>query len=138
MQAHKKCFHEISKLSTFDERFDYLKLDGAVGKAIFGFDRYMNQVFYRSREWKRVRDIVIIRDEGCDLGIPGYGIRIKLLIHHMNPITLDDLERMNPAILDPEFLITTTESTHQAIHYGNRDSLFRELKVRSPGDTKLW
>lgn len=135
---HKKCFKDLSVLSTFDERFNYLKLFGSVGKAIFGYDRYMNQVFYKSKEWQRVRDYVIVRDRGCDLGIAGHEIGATLLIHHMNPITLEDLESMNPEILDPEFLITTMNSTHQAIHYGNGNLLSASPKSRRPGDTKLW
>lgn len=138
VSSHKKCFKELSLLETFDERFSYLKLSGSVGKSIFGFDRYMNQVFYRSKEWARVRDQVILRDNGCDLGIRGYEIGATLLIHHMNPITLEDLEEMNPEILDPEFLITTMNSTHQAIHYGNGKLLTVPPKPRQPGDTKLW
>jgi hypothetical protein len=134
----KRTFSEISRLKTFDERFNYLQLTGTVGKSIFGLDRYMNQVFYKSREWFRIRDQVIIRDNGCDLGISGYEIRFKILIHHMNPITLSDLENMNPEILDPEFLITTTNSTHQAIHYGDGTLLARVPKPRRLGDTKLW
>lgn len=134
----KRSFRELSRLKTFDERFEYLKLKGLVGKSIFGLDRYMNQIFYKSNQWLNVRDHVIARDNGRDLGIPGYEISSKILIHHMNPITLEDLEEMNPEILEPDFLITTTNSTHQAIHYGDGSLLIKVPIPRRSGDTKLW
>ncbi len=120
------------------ERFDYLKLRGRVGFDTFGFDRYMNQQFYRSQEWAQVRRVVILRDEGCDLGIRGNEIYTGLYIHHMNPMTPDDIQHGNPDILDPEFLITVTHKTHNAIHYGNGTPLPRQLVERRAGDTKLW
>jgi hypothetical protein len=134
----KRSFSELKRLKTFEEKFEYLRLNGSVGRSIFGFDRYMNQVFYKSRDWLSVRDHVIVRDNGCDLGVLGYEIRSKILIHHMNPITLEDLETPNPEILDPNFLITTTNETHQAIHYGDQTLLFKLPKERVSGDTKLW
>lgn len=133
-----RSYRELRKHSTFEERFAYLALRGGVGEATFGFDRWINQQFYRSREWKRAREYVIVRDEACDLGIPGYDIRADLLVHHMNPVTADDLIRGEEWVLDPEFLITTTHRTHNAIHYGD-DSLLQKAPVeRRPGDTKLW
>ena len=135
----KRCFSELVRLKTFDERFAYLKLKGSVGKSIFSLDRYLNQVFYKSNEWLRVRDQVILRDRGCDLGVPGLEISSKLLVHHMNPITIEDLDpEINLEILNPEFLITTVHSTHQAIHYGDKNLLLLNSKSRKPGDTKLW
>jgi hypothetical protein len=128
----------LSRFKTIEDRYEYLKLDGVVGKQTFGWDRYFNQRFYHSIEWKRVRDFVIVRDEGCDLGIPGFEIRDKLLIHHMNPIWIEDLKSGNPDILDPEFLITTCDRTHQAIHYGDKSLLPQVPIIRRPGDTKLW
>jgi len=125
-------------IETFEDRFDYLSLNGQVGRATFGFDRYLNQNFYTSREWRRVRNFVIDRDQGCDLGILGYEIFANLVIHHMNPMTVDDVIHKNDDILDPEFLITTTHNTHNAIHYGDAQSLPRVHKPRLPGDTKLW
>lgn len=133
-----RTYTELRKHSTFEERFAYLSMPGEVGKATFGFDRWINQQFYRSREWKRAREYVIVRDEGCDLGIPGYDIHEDLLVHHMNPVTADDLIRGEEWVLDPEFLITTTHRTHNAIHYGDASLLRRAPVERRPGDTKLW
>lgn len=113
-------------------------MPGEVGAATFGFDRWINQRFYRSREWKQARDYVIYRDEACDLGVPGYDIRRDLLIHHMNPITPDDLIRGEEWVLDPEYLITTSRRTHNAIHYGDASLLARAPVERRPGDTLLW
>lgn len=113
-------------------------MPGEVGQATFGFDRWLNQRFYRSREWKQVRDYVIFRDEGCDLGIPGYEIHAQLLVHHMNPVTPDALLGREEWILDPEFLITTTHRTHNAIHYGDISLIPRAPVERRPGDTRLW
>lgn len=131
-------YSELVKLNTIEERYEYLKLSGTVGKQTWGWDRYFNQRFYFSKEWKRVRDLVIIRDGGCDLGIPGFEIHSKILIHHMNPIWIEDLRSGNPEILDPEFLITTCDRTHQAIHYGDISLLPQVPIERRPGDTKLW
>lgn len=131
-------YSELKELKTIEERFDYLKLDGKVGVGSWGWDRYFNQRFYRSPEWKRIRDIVIIRDGGCDLGIPGFEIQDKILIHHINPIWIEDLKSGNSDILDPEFLISTSNSTHQAIHYGDKSLLPQVPILRTRGDTKLW
>lgn len=133
-----RTYSELIKLKTIQERFRYLKLNGVVGKQTWGWDRYFNQRFYRSSEWKRIRDIVIIRDDGCDLGVDGFEIHDKILIHHMNPIWIDDLKTKNLAVLDPEFLIVTSERTHQAIHYGDESLLPQTPISRRPGDTKLW
>lgn len=133
-----KSYFAVSRLETFEERFDYLKLGGQVGAATFGFDRWINQRFYQSREWQLARNYVIARDDGCDLGVPGYEIETQLLVHHMNPITPDDLEAGEEWIVDPEFLITTSKLTHNAIHYGDKSLLPRPHVERRPGDTRLW
>lgn len=133
-----RTYTEFSQIKSFEERFKYLALQGSVGRATFGYDRWLNQVFYKSHEWRRVRDIVIIRDEGCDLGVTGYDIGAQILIHHINPIRPEDLETFNEDVIDPEYLITTTLTTHNAIHYGNAGLLPRLSVARKPGDTKLW
>ena len=134
-----RTYTELSKLKTFDERFKYLQLNGMVGLDTFGFDRYLNQGFYRSRAWKKVRDQVILRDNGCDLGIEGRDIfRKNIIIHHMNPITVNDVIDGSDFLLDPEFLITTIHSTHNAIHYGDETLLPREPIERRPNDTCPW
>jgi hypothetical protein len=115
-----------------------LSLRGQVGEATFGYDRWMNQNFYRSREWRQLRMAIIFRDEACDLGIPGFEIHDKIIIHHMNPMTVEDITHGNDDILDPEFLICVTHKTHNAIHYGDERLLARPLEPRRPGDTKLW
>lgn len=134
-----KTYTELSRLKTFEERFEYLRLNGRVGKDTFGFDRIFNQMFYRSAEWKRVRNHVIIRDNGCDLGIEGreiYGQRI--IIHHLNPISLDDIDKKTDILLNPEYLITTIHTTHNAIHYGDENLLDRAPIERSRNDTCPW
>ncbi|HXQ37448.1 MAG TPA: hypothetical protein VN843_25785 [Anaerolineales bacterium] len=131
-------YSELRQLQTFEQRFEYLSLGGEVGQATFGFDRWMNQNFYRSYEWRVARDEVIVRDNGCDLGIPGYEIGARLLVHHMNPVTPEALRHGEAWILDPEFLITTTHRTHNAIHFGDDSLLVKPPIVRRPGDTKLW
>lgn len=132
-----RCYSELCQYDIFEDRFEYLVLGGTVGRSTFGFDRYLNQDFYHSAEWKSVREHVIIRDNGCDLGIPGYDIHSELLVHHMNPMTSDDVIHHEAWILDPEYLITTTQRTHNDIHYGNSTPQ-PLLIVRSSGDTKLW
>ena len=131
-------YSELRHIPTFEERFDYLKLNGSVGRETFGFDRYINQRFYTSKEWRDIRHYVITRDLGLDLGVEGYEINSRILIHHMNPIVVDDILHKNDAILDPEFLITTCHNTHNAIHYGDSSLLPKPLVERSRGDTKLW
>lgn len=138
MSSLIKTFSELRRLATFEERFHYLKLGGVVGASTFGFDRYLNQDFYRSREWKYVRNHVIGRDLGNDLGVDGYAIHDRIIIHHMNPMTVDDIEQGGESILDPEFLITTTHRTHNAIHYGDERLLPRVHVERRPGDTRPW
>ena len=135
----KRTYSDLSKLKSFEERFDYLKLDGAVGEETFGFDRYLNQALYSSKEWKHIKNQVIIRDEGCDLGISGNKINKKAIIHHMNPITREQIENRDPEIFNPEYLITVSHSTHNAIHYGDKDLLARQAPVeRKQGDTVPW
>lgn len=131
-------YSELRRIDSFEERYRYLQLRGEVGEATFGFDRYLNQKFYRSREWKHIRDHVIARDGGCDLGVPGYEIFDRIIIHHMNPMRKDDLVHGNPDIIDPEFLISVTHNTHNAIHYGDESLLPSALVERRPGDTRLW
>lgn len=138
MSKRSRSYGELARLKTFDERFAYLSLQGEVGVATFGFDRWINQQFYRSREWLQVRDLVIVRDNGCDLGVPGYDIWHRPMVHHMNPITPEDLGRGEQWVLDPDFLITTTHRTHNAIHYGDDSLLVKPPVDRRPGDTKLW
>lgn len=134
-----RTYSELSRYDSFEERFAYLKLGGSVGVETFGFDRYLNQEFYKSVLWRRARDIVIARDYGCDLGVEGYEIHDRVYVHHMNPMTPEDIAHSNLDIIDPEFLITVTHATHNAIHYGDEKLLRRrQLVVRRPGDTKLW
>lgn len=133
-----RTYSELRQLETFQERFEYLELRGSVGKPTFGSERILNQVFYTSREWRTLRDDIIVRDNACDLGIPGYEIYSKLIIHHLNPMTVDDVRDGVASILDPEFLITTTLRTHNAIHYGDSRQLPKLHVDRKPGDTTLW
>ena len=133
-----RTYSELITLPTFEERFKYLQLNGQVGKDTFGFDRYINQNFYRSLEWKRVRDKVILRDNGCDLGVEGYEIHGRILIHHMNPITIKDIESMSEYLLNPEYLISTVHNTHNAIHYGDESLLITAPIERRKNDTCLW
>lgn len=133
-----RTYSELRRLETFEERFRYLVLKGRVGDATFGFDRWVNQDFYRSREWRHARHGIIARDYGCDLGIRGYEIHDGVYIHHLNPITLQQIESGDPCILDPNNLITVTHRTHNAIHYGDESLLPRVVVERKPGDTKLW
>lgn len=133
-----RAYSELRTLHTFEERFEYLKLGGAVGRSTFGFDRHINQTFYKSWAWKRARDAVIVRDLGCDLGVEGYEIFADMLIHHVNPMNVDDILHGEEWLIDPEYLITTTQGTHNAIHFGT-DLQFPKVVVdRLPGDTKLW
>jgi len=133
-----KTYSELKRFDTFEDRFEYLSLFGMVGESTFGFDRYINQKFYTSREWKEVRHHVILRDEGCDLGVFGYEINGGLVIHHINPMVSDDIIHNEDWILNPEYLITTTSETHNAIHYGNKNLIRAKYVERFPGDTKLW
>lgn len=134
-----KMYSELITLPTFEERYEYLRLDGIVCEETFGFDRYINQEFYqRSQEWKRIRDQVIIRDRGCDLGIEGREIRGKIIVHHMNPITKEDILTRSDFLLNPEYLICTLKSTHDAIHYGDENLLIKEPIIRTANDTCPW
>lgn len=133
-----KTYSEMILLPTYNERFRYLKLDGKVGADTFGLDRYLNQVFYRSAEWKRIRDMVIVRDNGCDLGIPELPIYGKVIIHHMNPLSVDDILNDDPeCVMNPEYLVCVSHSTHNAIHYGD-DSQLHEYIPRRANDTAPW
>jgi hypothetical protein len=133
-----KTYSELITLSTFEDRFEYLNLKGRIGEETFGFDRYLNQIFYRSQKWKTIRNYVILRDNGCDLGLEGYEIYGKIIIHHMNPITIKDIERDSDFLLNPEFLICTTHNTHNAIHYGDKSLLMTGPIVRTKNDTCPW
>lgn len=134
-----RTYTELSKLKTFEERFEYLKLSGEVGKETFGFDRIFNQRFYTSIEWQSIRDRVIVRDNGCDLGVDGFDILgQKIFVHHMNPVLLYDIEQKTEILLNPEYLITTTFQTHNAIHYGDANQLLRSPIERSKNDTCPW
>lgn len=133
-----RTYSELSLLTTFEERFRYLRLNGMVGKDTFGFGRFINQEFYRSREWKSVRDFVIMRDDGCDLGVAGKDIYGKVLIHHMNPILPRDIETGSDFLFNPEYLITTTHHTHNAIHYGDETLLSTDPIERKQNDTCPW
>lgn len=133
-----RTYSELIKLPTFEERYEYLKLDGKVGEETFGFDRYINQEFYRSNEWLKVRDFVIVRDGGCDLAIEDREIVGKILVHHMNPITIDDVLNRSEFLLDPEYLISTIKNTHDAIHYGDSSLLITVPIERRKNDTCPW
>lgn len=133
-----KSYSEIRRLETLEERFDYLMLAGQVGERTFGSERWINQNFYTSREWRNVRNEVIARDLGCDLGVQEFPIFSKPHVHHMNPMSVSDIDEGNFDILNPEFLITVSHQTHNAIHYGTRDGIPQKLVERVPGDTKLW
>lgn len=133
-----RTYSELRRLTDFEERYKYLALRGSVGRSTFGFDRYINQQFYRSTEWRHIRHHVIARDLGCDLGVEGYEIHDRIYIHHMSPMTVNDIAHGEDSILNPEFLISTTHRTHNAIHYGDERLLPRPLTERRSGDTKLW
>ncbi len=134
-----RTYSELSKLSTFEERYEYLRLDGVIGESTFGFDRYLNQKFYqRDIEWKKVRDYVIMRDMGCDLGIEGREIPDSIIVHHMNPLTENDLRNRTEFLLNPEYMISTSKSTHNAIHYGNEKLLIKGPVERTKNDTCPW
>ena len=133
----KRSYSELRKISTFGDRYNYLRLRGSVGRDTFAFDRYLNQRFYGSAQWATIRNFVIARDEARDLGVKGFEIHSRLVVHHMNPITPDHIKQGDDDMLDPEFLICTTHKTHNAIHYGH-SSLLPLLVERRPGDTRSW
>lgn len=133
-----KTYSELIKLPTFKERYRYLKMNGVVGEETFGFDRWLNQAFYKSKEWLAIRDHVIFRDNGCDLGMPDREIRGRVLIHHMNPITKRDILDRSDFLLNPEYLITTTKVTHDAIHFSDESLLYEDPIERTMHDTCPW
>ena len=133
-----RSYRELQRLRTFEERFRYLDLRGVVGNTTFGFERYLNQVLYHSSDWRRTRDGIIIRDNACDLGIDGREIFDLILVHHLNPITIENIERGDDCVYDPDNLICTSHNTHNALHFGGESSLIRLPKLRSKGDTLLW
>lgn len=133
-----RTYSELTRINDYAERFHYLALRGVVAEKTFGFDRYLNQKFYTSSEWRSLRYQVIARDNGCDLAMPGYEIHGRLTIHHMNPVTKSNIIHGDEEILNPDYLISTTLTTHNAIHYGDEKLLARPLVERRPGDTKLW
>ena len=133
-----RTYSELCHLCTFEDRFDYLRLNGSVGKDTFGFDRYLNQQFYRSSEWKRIRDRVILRDNGCDLGVEGYEIQGRILIHHINPISVEDIHTMSDLLMNPEYLICVSHRTHNAIHYGDESLISTTPIERTQNDTCPW
>ena len=133
-----KTYSELIKYSTFEDRFNYLSLKGRVGEETYGFDRWINQKFYRSREWKQIRDYVIVRDSGCDLGILGREIPDRIIVHHINPILVNDIENSTEFLLDPEYLICVSHNTHEAIHYGDKNLLITMPIQRTKNDTCPW
>ena len=133
-----RTYSELIKIPTFKDRFEYLRLDGKVGEETFGFDRYLNQIFYKSQEWKAARDFVIIRDQGCDLAMEGHEIFGRILVHHMNPIRIEDIVNRSKYLLDPEYLICTIKNTHDAIHYGDGSLLITGPIERTKNDTCPW
>lgn len=133
-----RTYSELITLPTFEERYRYLRIGGRVGEDTFGFDRYINQIFYKSKEWLSIRDQVIARDNGCDLGIPGREIHRRILIHHMNPITVEDIVNRSEFLLNPEYLICTVKNTHDAIHYGDENLLYKDPIERTKNDTCPW
>lgn len=138
MMTNIKTYSELITIPTFEGRYEYLKLGGQVGVETFGFDRYLNQAFYKSDEWLSIRDHVIARDNGCDLGVEGHEIYGRIIIHHMNPITKEDILQRSEILLDPEYLITTVKRTHDAIHYGNDSIIFEAPIERRKNDTCPW
>lgn len=133
-----RTYSEMITLKTYEERFDYLKIGGQVGLETFGYDRYLNQILYNTKQWKKFRREIIIRDNACDLACEGYEINYRILVHHINPITVEDIINRNPMIFDPENAITTTHRTHNAIHYGDKNLLILQPVERTPNDTCPW
>lgn len=131
-------YSELIRIPTFEERYKYLRLSGLIGESTFGFDRYLNQALYMSKEWKRIRSEIIIRDNGCDLAMDGYDIGEKIIVHHMNPLTIEDVNGRNDDIFNPEYLVCVSHRTHNAIHYGDESLLPKDPVERRPGDTCPW
>ena len=138
MPTRLRSWTELSRIPDFYERYNYLRLRGAVGQPTFGSERYINQTFYTSKQWRDIRHEVIARDLGCDLAVEGFEIHDKIIIHHMNPMNVGDIVHGESHILDPEYLISVSHRTHNAIHYGDERLLPRLLAARQPGDTQLW
>ena len=138
MKNSIRTYSELITIPTFEERFEYLKLNGSVGLETFGYDGYWKQILYNSPEWRRFRPEIIVRDNGCDLACEGYEIFGKILIHHINPITAQDILNRNPKVFDPENVITTVHNTHNAIHYGDENLLITAPIERSRNDTCPW
>lgn len=135
---HGRSYSELAKLPTFEERYEYLKLQGKVGETKFGFSRFLNQSFYSSAQWRRVRNKVILRDEGCDLGVPGHEINSRIYIHHIIPVTIEMLMRNDPLLLSLDNLISVSDSTHRAIHLGDTNQIKKTLQARTRNDTTPW
>lgn len=133
-----RTYTELLRHHTFEDRYEYLKLPGEVGRSTFGYDRHLNQRFYKSAEWRQLRGYILVRDEGCDLADPDHPIAARPIIHHMNPLLPDDIVHSSDNLMNPEYLITVSHNTHNAIHYGDASLLPTPLVDRSPGDTKLW
>lgn len=133
-----KCYSDLIQLNSFIDRYRYLKIYGRVGEETFGYDRWVNQELYKSRKWRSTRNGIIIRDEGCDLGVDGYELQDYIIVHHINPITLEDIEEERDKVFDPENLICCSSKTHKAIHFGDESLLPKEPVIRRPGDTCLW
>ena len=133
-----RTYSELILLPTFVDRFEFLRLNGRVGEETFGWERYINQEFYHSQEWHQIRDYVIIRDNGCDLAFDGYFIRSRIHIHHMNPVTTQDIMKRSRLVLDPQYLVCVSLDTHNAIHYGDASKLRQEPVIRRPNDTCPW
>lgn len=138
MSQKIRSYRELRRLESFEERYDYLQLKDFIGRSTFGFDRYLNQLLYKSKQWLKVRNDIIIRDKACDLGIDGYDITNRIVIHHMNPLTPEDIKDGKEIIFDPEFLICTSNRTHLSIHYGDKSLLYKPPVIRRPGDTIPW
>lgn len=133
-----RCYNDLIQLKTFEERLRYLKINGKVGEETFGLDRYINQQLYKSQRWRSTRSKIIIRDDGCDLGIDGRQLEDYIVIHHMNPISLEDIEEERDIVYDPNYLICCSTRTHRAIHFGDENLLIRDPVIRRPNDTCLW
>ena len=131
-------YSELKRLKTFDERYEYLRIGGLVGESVFSYERYLNQALYTSQRWRLLRNKIIIRDNGCDLGVEGHDIYDKIIIHHMNPITREQIHNPDDSLFDPEFLICVCDRTHRAIHYGDKSLLPQGPVVRRPNDTCPW
>ena len=138
MSSRIRTYTELKRIIDFEERFKYLSVHSSIGVATFGFERWLNQAFYTSSTWRTCRHVVIARDRGCDLGLEGHEVHDMIVVHHMNPVTIEQVENRDPSIFDPEFLISVSHNTHNAIHYGNETLLARPLVERRPNDTKLW